>query len=88
MKTISLILIILGFIISGICGLIIFYASFTAMSAVGTGASSAIGEVAWAMSTTYLVSFVNLFGFAILGLGVLLAVIGMFTGRKQQPQPV
>jgi hypothetical protein len=84
MKILSLILIILGFVISGVCSLVIFYASFTAMSAVGTGASSAIGEVAWAMSTTYLVSFVNLLGFAILGLGILLAVIKMFTGGKQQ----
>jgi hypothetical protein len=87
MKILSLILIILGFAISGVCSLIIFYAAFTAMSAVGTGDARALGEIGWAMSTTYLVSFVNLLGFAILGLGVLLAVIGMFTGRKQ-PQAV
>jgi uncharacterized membrane protein len=84
MKIISLILIILGFVISGICSLVIFYAGFTAMSGIQNGATSGIADVAWAMSTTYLVSFVNLLGFAILALGILLAVIGLFTERKQK----
>ena len=84
MKIVSLILIILGFIISGICSLIIFYATFKGVTGIQGGQTSGIADVAWAISTTYLVSFVNLFGFAIIGLGILLAVIGLFTGKKQE----
>lgn len=84
MKIISTILIVIGFAISGICSLGIFYATYTGVSGIKTGETSGIASVAWGLSTAYLLSFANLFGFAILGIGVLLLVIGLFSGRKQQ----
>jgi hypothetical protein len=86
MKIISTILIVIGFLISGISSLIIFYATFTGVNGIRNSETAGISGIAWGLSTAYLASFVNLFGFAILGIGVLLLVISMFTGRKQQQQ--
>lgn len=85
MKIVSLILLILGFVICGVCGLVIFYATYTGISGFQNESGSAgIADVTWGLSTAYLASFGNLLGFGILGLGILLAAVGMFTGRKQQ----
>jgi len=37
-----------------------------------------------ALSTSRILSFVDLFGCAIIFLGIVLNIISMFTGRKQQ----
>ena len=84
MKILSTILIVIGFLISGVCSLMIFYATHVAISATQNSETSGIGDVVWGLSSAYLFSLINLAGFAILGVGVLLLIIGLFTGRKQQ----
>jgi hypothetical protein len=83
MKILSIILIIIGFAISGICSLVILYATHIAMNTTQDSASS-LANIAWGLGTAYLASIANIVGFAILGLGVLLNIIGLFSGRKQQ----
>ena len=84
MKIISSIIIGIGLVITLISSLVIFYATHTGVSGVTNSAERGIGDIAWGLSTAYYASFINLFGCAILVLGVLLALVAMFTGRKKQ----
>ncbi|CAN5596898.1 hypothetical protein BH10ACI1_BH10ACI1_26320 [soil metagenome] len=84
MKIIALIITIIGMLITGISSLGIVYSIHTAIESMKNAGNAGIGIFASWISTTQTLSYVNIFGAAILFLGVVLTVIVMFTGRKQQ----
>lgn len=84
MKIVSVLLTVIGLLITGFSSLGIFYSIFTAVNAGKNSGAEGIGIVIWGLNTAYKLGFVNLFGLAILFFGVILLIVAMFTGKKQQ----
>jgi uncharacterized membrane protein len=84
MKKISIILIIIGFLITGISSLGIFYALHTGMKTLANDGSVGLETLTRIFYTPYYLSLVNIFGAVILFLGVVLTIVAMFIGKKQQ----
>lgn len=84
MKIISIILIIFGFILCVGSSLGIRFAIYTLVDGLMSSDTAGIGMVASAISSASLLSYVNLFGCAIIFIGILLNIVGMFAGRKRQ----
>ncbi len=82
MKVLSIILISIGFLITGSSGLGIFYSLHTGMTAIANDDSVGLAALNRIFYTPYYLSLVNVFGAVILFFGVLCAVIGMFIGKK------
>lgn len=84
MKIISLILIFIGFVLAFIGSVGVQYLLRATLNAMMDSANSGIGEIASGFSNAFLSNYVALFGCAIIFLGLVLNIISMFTGRKQQ----
>ncbi len=84
MKILSIILIIIGFLITGSSSLGIFYSLHTGMTALANDGSIGLAALTQIFYTPYYLSLVNIFGAVILFFGVLCAVIGIFTGKNPQ----
>ena len=84
MKTISLILTFIGLVLcfAGSVGVqILLRQTLNAMMNSETGG---IGAIASGFENTFMANYLAIFGCMLVLLGLLLGVISMFTGRKQQ----
>ena len=82
MKVVALIFIAIGFAITALSNLAVFYGLRTAMLGMQDSAASGIGEVAWGMNLSYICSFISLFGCFILFVGVIFSIISLFVKKR------
>lgn len=83
MKIISLILIVIGFFICLATGIGFRLAVGNILSSLMNSETSGIGQIASAISMANLLSYVNIFGSVIIFLGIILSIVSMFAGKKQ-----
>lgn len=84
MKIISIIVTLIGLLITGLSSLGIVYSLYTAIESMKSSETNGIGLFAQRISNAQLFGYVNLFGVLILFLGVALIIAAMYTGRKKQ----
>ena len=84
MKIISIIITLIGLLITGLTSIAIFFSIRSAISAMTSSASNGIGLLAEAISRSQTMCLANLFGVVITFFGVVLMIVAMYIGRKKQ----
>jgi riboflavin transporter FmnP len=83
MRIISVILSVIGLMVCGVSAVGFRLTMSNLLNALLSGETSGIGQVASAITTANLLSYVNIFGCALIFLGILLNIFSMFGGKKQ-----
>jgi hypothetical protein len=84
MKIIAIIVTVVGTIITGSSSLGMVYSFYIAFEAMRSTEAAQMGIFGAWIRNAQILSYVNLFGVAIIFLGVVLTIVAMFMGRKQQ----
>jgi uncharacterized membrane protein len=88
MKIISVILTFIGFVLCLIGSVGSQYFLRSALKAMMDSETSGIGAIARGFDNAMLTGYVAIFGCAIIFLGLVVSVISLFAGRKQQQQAI